>query len=281
MSSRPTVMISSTAFDLPEHREQVRDACLRSGFAPHEMMENLNAMDADAIEASLAMVDEADVYIGIFAFRYGYVPDGEDMSITEMEYQRAVEQEKPRLLFFMDDDHPITARMVETGAGAEKLKALKERAGKDRVARVFKSPDALRGDVIGALHELRPKLDKDKDDPAEAARRLHRRTPIPVPPTPYIAHPYTLSQTRDLVGRREELNALTDWVAKPGSPAYCDAIFCFVAIGGMGKSALTWKWFNDIAPAGNARPRRPPLVELLRVGRPFREFFEPGALLCR
>jgi hypothetical protein len=25
-------------------------------------------------------------------------------------------------------------------------------------------------------------------------------------------------------------------------------VFCFVAIGGMGKSALTWKWFNQIAP---------------------------------
>ena len=25
-------------------------------------------------------------------------------------------------------------------------------------------------------------------------------------------------------------------------------IFNLVAIGGMGKSALTWKWFNDIAP---------------------------------
>ena len=86
---RPTVMISSTAFDLLEHREQVRDACLSSGFAPDEMVESLNAMDADAIEASLAMVDNADVYIGIFAFRYVYVPDGKDMSITEMEYRRA------------------------------------------------------------------------------------------------------------------------------------------------------------------------------------------------
>ncbi len=169
---RPTVMVSSTAFDLPEHREQVRDACERSGFAPHEMMENLNAMDANAIEASLAMVDKADVYIGIFAFRYGYVPDGGDISITEMEYRRAVDQRKPRLLFFMHDDHPITAKMVETGAGAEKLEALKERARKDRVARFFKSSDALRGDVISALYELKPKLDVGQDDP----------------PAPYVAH---------------------------------------------------------------------------------------------
>jgi len=37
-------------------------------------------------------------------------------------------------------------------------------------------------------------------------------------------------------------------VTDPASKAYRARLFCFVAIGGMGKSALTWKWFNDIAP---------------------------------
>jgi hypothetical protein len=37
---------------------------------------------------------------------------------------------------------------------------------------------------------------------------------------------------------------LTEWATKSDAP-----VFNFVvAIGGMGKSALTWKWFNDIAP---------------------------------
>ena len=53
---------------------------------------------------------------------------------------------------------------------------------------------------------------------------------------------------RDLVGRQAELNLLTDWVANPGSEAFAARIFCFVAIGGMGKSALAWKWFQQIAP---------------------------------
>ncbi len=39
MTDRPTVMISSTALDLPEHREQVRLACERAGAAPHALME--------------------------------------------------------------------------------------------------------------------------------------------------------------------------------------------------------------------------------------------------
>ena len=41
---------------------------------------------------------------------------------------------------------------------------------------------------------------------------------------------------------------MTDWVAKPSSNLYQARILSVVAIGGMGKSALTWKWFNDIAP---------------------------------
>ena len=73
MPDRKTVMISSTARDLPEHRKEVMDACLRQGMFP-EMMEHLPASDAEAISVSLEMVDRADIYVGIFAHRYGYVP---------------------------------------------------------------------------------------------------------------------------------------------------------------------------------------------------------------
>ena len=98
---RKVVMISSTARDLPEHRDQVRLACESAGFDPHEMMEHLPAVDADAVQASLTMVDQADIYVGIFAQRYGIVPEGHDISITEMEYNRAVEMNKPRLIFLI------------------------------------------------------------------------------------------------------------------------------------------------------------------------------------
>ena len=248
--TRRKVMISSTALDLPEHRQGLRDACERAGFEPH-MMEKLPALDADAIEASLQMVDEADVYVGVFAYRYGYVPGGHDISITEMEYDRAVELEKPRLIFFIDEAHPITGKDVETGPGAIKLQTLKNRIGKQRVATFFKSPGDLKGDVVAALTTLGKKLDTAAaggNPVASTVTKLHRKSSIPAPPEPYIAHPYTLLQLRDLVGRQSELNALTDWIAKPSSPAFDARIFCFVAIGGMGKSALTWKWFNQIAP---------------------------------
>src|SRR5215207_2101809 len=101
------VIISSTARDLPEHRKEVLDACLRQGMFPM-MMEYLPASDAEAISASLKLVDEADIYVGVFAHRYGYVPrenNPRQISITEMEYDRAVERGIPRLILVMDKAH--------------------------------------------------------------------------------------------------------------------------------------------------------------------------------
>jgi hypothetical protein len=230
-------MISSTARDLPDHRQGVLDACARQGMFPL-MMEHLPALDADAISASLDMVDKADIYLGIFACRYGYVPKGYDISITEMEYNRAVERGIPRLVFIMHADHPLKASDVDTGEGAAKVEALKKRAGAERVVNFFKSPEGLRADVINSLSKYH-----EADVTA-----FHYVSDIPAPPEAYIAHPYLLLQTHMLVGRQEELNLLTDWVAKPAAEVYRARILNVVAIGGMGKSALTWKWFNDIAP---------------------------------
>jgi tetratricopeptide (TPR) repeat protein len=231
-------MISSTARDLPDHREQVMKACMRMEMFYPDMMENLAAADANALEVSIQMVDKAEIYIGVFGPRYGYVPDGEPISITEAEYNRAVERGIPRLIFLMSDEHPVKLPDVETGPGAEKLKALKERVGKERVVGFFDSPADLRGQVIQALLPYR-----ETD-----ITKLHPDANVPPIAETYIAHPYTLLQTQGLIGRQQELNLLTQWAADPGSDIYKARILSVVAIGGMGKSALTWKWFNDIAP---------------------------------
>lgn len=240
-------MISSTARDLPEHRKQVEEACHRIGVFAEKMMENLTAENANAVEVSLRLVDEADVYIGIFAFRYGFVPDYGNpggISITEMEYNRAVERDIPRLIFFMHDDHPLKKSDVETGPGAERLEALKKRIGNERVVAFFTSPEDLRAHVIQALSQL--KAGWDADAPA-AKYQFHPVTFIAELPAPYIAHPYVLLQARGLIGRRAELNLLTDWIT--GQRGWGGVrILNIVAIGGMGKSALTWEWFNKIAP---------------------------------
>jgi tetratricopeptide (TPR) repeat protein len=243
---KKTAMISSTSVDLPEHRKEAIDACLRQGFFPIAM-EHLPARDADAIRVSLEMVDKADVYIGIYAWRYGHVPEGHDISITEMEFNRAVERGIPILVFLIHKDHPLTIEMVETDKVAqENLKQLKERASRGRGRLQFKSAVDLRSHIIQSLGALL----KEQEAASEEKRvpSLHPPNIIPEAPKPYIAHPYSLLQTKEVVGRREELNRLTDWVTTNRQVPRDVRLFNVVAIGGMGKSALTWKWFNDIAP---------------------------------
>lgn len=246
------VMISSTSFDLPEHREELLKACQRQGvFAM--MMEDLHAHGAKADTASLKMVDEADIYVGIFAHRYGYRPpedNPQDISVTEMEYNRAVTRGIPRLNFIMDEEHPIKVNDIERGEGEVKLVAFLDRVKKDNIVRFFKSPLELRAEAINSLAIAKTEVEANNQATRSqpVTNTFHYVSDIPTPPEVYVAHPYTLLQTHGLVGRQPELNLLTNWVAKPDSIIYNAHILSVVAIGGMGKSALTWKWFEEIAP---------------------------------
>ena len=245
-----TAMISSTALDLPEHRNEAIHACSRLGFKP-EAMEHLAACDMGAVQKSLEMVDNSDIYIGIYAWRYGWIPDGSDISITEMEFNRALERKQAGkmeiLIFLMHEDHPTTRKMVETDAEAQrKLEAFKTRACQGRIRKEFKSPEDLRGEILHALSEL--KLRQQTESGETPTPKFHPTSHIPKAPETYIAHPYTLLQSKNVVGRQAELNLLTDWVTRNQQVPADVRLFNVVAIGGMGKSALTWKWFNDIAP---------------------------------
>ena len=72
---------------------------------------------------------------------------------------------------------------------------------------------------------------------------------LPLPPMPYVAHRYILHE--NFTGRLSERDELTQWFTNGDKP-----MFAYVAIGGMGKSALTWYWLHEdiikkgLAPEG-------------------------------
>ncbi len=231
MPDPTNVMISSTSIDLPEHREKVRSACEEQKMLPIGM-EALPADDAQAVPVSFGLVDQSKIYLGIFGWRYGFIPPGENISITEMEYDRASKRRIKRFIFMMHDEHPITGPDVETGAGADKLRKLKERLQARHTIKYFKSADELRGHVLITLSQYTQRNLIDSQYVPD----------IPLPPEPYIAHPDFDFQSQAFTGRQEESNALTEWVAKKAR------ILNIVAAGGMGKSILAWKWFQRDAP---------------------------------
>lgn len=98
MSNHIDVMVSSTFKDFIDHRKQAIEAIMRLGMHPLAM-EHMNASDADALTESYRLVDEAEIYIGLYGFRYGFVPDDprnpDRLSITELEYRRAQARKIP------------------------------------------------------------------------------------------------------------------------------------------------------------------------------------------
>ena len=240
MANVPCAVISSTAHDLPAHRAMALDACLRQDFFP-VMMEHQAPGPADAMRLSRELVDRADVYILILGFRYGEIPAGQDKSFTHLELDRADECGIPKLVLLMAEDHPLTAAQVETGPGAERIHELREWLRCEQGVAFFSSPDQLRALLIDGLSDIRNEL-------RPRGGSFHHVHQIATPPEPYVAHPYTLLQTAEVIGRHRELNVLTDWVTGSETRTGRARVMIFVAIGGMGKSAVTWKWFNDVAP---------------------------------
>ena len=106
--SPPVVFISSTSEDLKPHRKAVRDAALAAGFHPR-MMEYFPAGGNPPLDECLARVSgsrheaPARLLIALVAHRYGWVPEGRDLSITWLECREAVEKGLDILAFLVDE----------------------------------------------------------------------------------------------------------------------------------------------------------------------------------
>jgi hypothetical protein len=75
MATRPVlrIFISSTAIDLTDYRDKVRDAVLALNNLPIAM-ETFSALPSQPTEECMRLAREADAVICIVAHRYGYVP---------------------------------------------------------------------------------------------------------------------------------------------------------------------------------------------------------------
>jgi tetratricopeptide (TPR) repeat protein len=69
-------------------------------------------------------------------------------------------------------------------------------------------------------------------------KRKSRKSSIPVPPNPYFPHHYALGA--NFTGRVSERQMLSHWLLHETKP-----VFTLVAMGGMGKTSLTWYWLQN------------------------------------
>jgi len=233
-AEHPNVMISSTWADLAEHRKAVFDALLRLGFFPIGMEFDSAKAGRDIMESSLEMVDQAHAYVGILSHRYGGVPEDsrrnpEKLSITELEYRRALERGIPVYMYLMSDDHPVKRVDVESVEEYQKkLAELRADAKRRSICAEFLSVEGLKGLVLQSLHEFKTDL--------RAPERSEGEPRLPEPPK-LLAIPDFISG-QAFVGRLTELEWLDQWAAG------ADPLMVIEAIGGAGKSALAWEWLT-------------------------------------
>lgn len=280
----PQVMVSSTFTDLQEHR-----AALIAAIHAHKLHANVMENDAarlvDVIDSSLQMVRDSHAYIGVISLKYGQTPEcptrnPEKLSITELEFNEAQSLGRPILLFVMGDKHPVTKADIERDLEKEKkLDAFRERAkkvsagsGVSRVYAVFNSLEEFKDKFGSSLAELKVHLDSSAghmgETPEDESPNDKTKT-IPKPPELYAQPDYIGSHK--FIGRAAELQVLSDW-ANPADPTN---LLLFEAIGGNGKSMLTWEWTTNPRHALAARPADKPWA-----GRFWYSFYEGGAIMA-
>jgi len=258
-----TVFLSSTGKDLAAYREAAGDAINALDGYKCIRMEEFGARDAMADDFCQAKVKECDVFVGILGHCYGSSPKGSEKSYTEQEYDAAIATGKPRLMFLAPEDFPLPAHLVEPDERRKKQRAFRERVSAERIRDTFSTPDDLTWRVVQAIHNW--ELQQAAVDQRPAPTRVEGI--IPLPPQPYFAHPYPLQE--NFTGRVAWRKTLTGWLASDDRP-----VFALVALGGMGKSALTWAWLQrDVLglPLPGQAPDDPEAAAACRVpeaGRP-------------
>jgi hypothetical protein len=139
------IFVSSSFEDLREHRAAAIRVLRQLG---HEVlaMEDLIAASAAPLAKVLEMVDRSEAYVGVFAWRYGYVPGASpapavgqqtgsmppapapnpvaagpavkgsvagQTSITHYEYLRALERSLPVMAFLLDEQYPWPPQLID------------------------------------------------------------------------------------------------------------------------------------------------------------------------
>jgi hypothetical protein len=140
--------------DLEEYRGIVRMVLRNFGYEDVSMEYDVRE-EIRPLELSLDEVARCDLYVALIAWRYGYIPrenNPRGLSITELEYERAVELEKTRLIFVVNP--PTKGKPYTVDKDPLRISAFRERVLRENAVRSVTSPRALQDVLTRALANL-------------------------------------------------------------------------------------------------------------------------------
>ena len=240
------VYISSTYEDLKEYREAVYDV-LRKVKADTIAMEDYVAQDQRPLQTCLEDVASCHIYLGIFAWRYGYIPNDNNenpnnLSITELEYREAKEKGIPCLIFLLDESvSPPSLQFidgtVQSGTTGDNINRLREELKKNHSISFFKNKDELASNVLAAATQIISKRDQfslqssnlSSSSPSQNAM-LYTYQKISEVPLEFE------DEKKVFVGRKDYINKIIKEKLEP-----IGSVVSIIGPGGSGKTQLAYK----------------------------------------
>lgn len=139
---RLKIMVSSTVYGVEELLDRVFSLLNSFGYETQYGYEVLMSHKGtvpvsskqSAFESCIKAVESCDLFLGIITPQYGSGVDGEGVSITHKEIQKAIELDKPR--WFLAHDHVVFARRMLIDLGyknREERSALALRKGSSSI----------------------------------------------------------------------------------------------------------------------------------------------------
>jgi hypothetical protein len=166
-----TVFVSSTLEDLNGHRQSVNTALRGMGVNTVDVfMERTH--QADLLQTSLMALQGADLFLGIYASRYGELLDGQDISLIERLYEESGNVGLPRFIYLVDPREDWAVSYMHTDFYGAKMRIFLDRINQENPnLRHFTSP----GDLV---EKLTFDLARFRTQQPEPTRRSQRHLAI-------------------------------------------------------------------------------------------------------
>jgi len=227
------VFLSSTYIDLVEYRAEAKKAleCMKQEVGG---MEIFGARDEEPKTVALAELDQCDLVVPIYAYRYGFIPDGDDVSITEQEYLHAKSKGIP-VLCFVVSEKKWDIDFVDIDEKKKKLNDFKARILKGKTVDFFTTPTDLGMKVATSVHNYLEEHKPAHESPSPFGRGVRGEGKPTGSTLPCLGF---------FVGREKELDIIQSALS-PDSRTWGALID---GPGGIGKTTLAIKAAHD-APA--------------------------------
>lgn len=232
------LFVGSTSKDLDSYRLGVSDALFLRVQVRAHLSEDWDTAHVPVVEECRRRLERCDGYLGLFAYYYGWIPDGYQESITHLEYRWAMDkwgkQRPARLAVFMPGNRHPTA-----GGGASCEAERELRAAAEALARTYPGGPQVHGRKLADFHDevcgqgRTCNLFADLADLRELAittgfRWKGRLTAAAAQGRAARSTQQLLDEQLGLLGRPRQIEALKDVMAElgrqPDAPAACAVI---------------------------------------------------------